>query len=474
MNQPHIFFLPLMAHGHLIPMLELAKLFSSRGVRTTIISNPAFSEPIVNAQESGFDIGLKMIKFPPRESGLPDHMVSLTQFITDELIGKFAKAVDLLQEPVEKFLQESNPSCIVSDMFWTWTVDTAAKFGIPRLLFHGTGFLPMCASEQMWLHKPYKKVFSDFEPFLLPNLPHQLRFVRTQVPEFQQVEIESHFSKLLDRVRESDQRSYGVIVNSFYELEPDYSDHFKKVLGRKAWSIGPLLLWNNGDEERAQRGKKSAIDAQECLTWLDSKKPNSVVYMCFGSMGIFTHAQLHETAKGIEASGQDFIWVTSKGENEDKNEDDIPEGFEERTKGKGIIIRGWAPQVMILNHPSIGAFVTHCGWNSMLEAVCAGVPMVTWPLCAEQFFNEKLVTEVLKIGVPVGSKKWQQGPAEGVPGEALTEAIRHIMVGEAYEMRFNIRAKTCKEMARTAVEEGGSSYKDLSALIAELEHLKHM
>lgn len=93
------------------------------------------------------------MKFPPHESGLPDHMVSLTQYTTDEFIGKFAKAVDLLQEPVEKFIQEFNPSCIVSDMFWTWTVDTGAKFGIPTLLFHGTGFLHMCASEQMWRHK---------------------------------------------------------------------------------------------------------------------------------------------------------------------------------------------------------------------------------------------------------------------------------------------------------------------------------
>ncbi|KZV31047.1 hypothetical protein F511_32567 [Dorcoceras hygrometricum] len=463
MNRPHIFFLPLMAHGHMIPMLELAKLFSSRGVKATIISNPAFSEPVTAAQESGLDIALKIIKFPPQESGLPDHMVSLAQFTTDELVGKFAKAVDLIQDPVEKLIQEYNPCCIVSDMFWTWTVDTAAKFGILRLLFFGTGFFPMCASEEMARHKPYKQVLSDSEPFVLPNLPHQLWFVRTQVPEFQQVEIESHFSKLMDRVRESEQRTYGVIVNSFFELEPEYVHYFKEVLGRRAWNIGPILLYNNGDEGRSERGNKSAIDAHECLTWLDSKKPNSVVYICFGSMAIFTRAQLQETARGIEASGQDFIWVTSDVGNEDGTEDGIPEGFEERTKNKGLIIRGWAPQVMILNHPAVGGFVTHCGWNSMLEAVCAGVPMVTWPLCAEQFFNEKLVTQVLKIGVPVGSKKWQLGPAEGVPGEAVAVAVCSIMASE-----IRSRAKSYKEMAKRAVEEGGSSHKDLSVLIEEL------
>ncbi|KAI3448124.1 hypothetical protein Pfo_004789 [Paulownia fortunei] len=467
MGQLHFFFLPVMAHGHMIPTVDMAKLFTSRGLRTTIISTPAFAEPVKKARDSGIDIGLSIIKFPSEESGLPDHIVSLDQVTSDELVPKFIKALALLQEPVEKLIQEFHPNCLVSDMFLPWTTDSAAKFGIPRLVFHGTSYFSLCASEQMRRHKPYKNVSSDSEHFVVPNLPHQLTFVRTQVAEFDLDEKENDFTKFMQQVRETDWRSYGVVVNSFYELEPDYADHYRKVLGSKAWNIGPLLLCNNGDEQKAERGKKSAIDAHECLAWLDSKKPDSVVYLCFGSMVNFTPAQLHEIATGLEASGQDFIWVVRKAKNEEENVEWLPQGFVERMNERGLIIRGWAPQVMILDHPAIGAFVTHCGWNSTLEGVCAGVPMVTWPLFAEQFYNEKLVTEVLRIGVPVGSKKWQRLASEGVPGEAVAKAVQLVMVGEsASEMRS--RAKYYKEMARMAVAEGGSSYNDLSALIEDL------
>ncbi|CAA3014133.1 scopoletin glucosyltransferase-like [Olea europaea subsp. europaea] len=290
------------------------------------------------------------------------------------------------------------------------------------------------------------------------------------VPNFYREEIENELTKLLTKVKESEIRSYGVLFNSFYELEPDYADHYRKVLRRNAWHIGPLLLCNKGGEDyKAQRGKESAIDEHECLEWLNSKEPNSVVYICFGSIATFTTKQLHEIAKGIEISSQKFIWVVRKGKNqkEDGKENWLPEGFEERTKDKGLIIRGWAPQLLILENKAIGVFVTHCGWNSMLEGVCSGVPMVTWPAFAEQFYNEKLVTDVLRIGVSVGNKQWKRMESEGIEREAIDMAIRRIMEGEeGSEMRS--RAQEYKEKARKAVEEDGSSYTDLSALLEEL------
>ncbi|KAK4491121.1 hypothetical protein RD792_001845 [Penstemon davidsonii] len=465
MKQLHIVLFPMMAHGHMIPIVDMAKLFTSRGLKTTIISTPAFADPIRRAQESGLNIGLSILEFPPKKSELPDHIVSLDQVSSDDLLPKFFNAVTLLQEPVEKLIQELNPDGLVSDMFLPWTVDSASKFSIPRFVFHGTSYFALCASEQMRRHKPFKNVSSDSEPFVLPNLPHELKFVRTQVSPFEQEEKKNEFSKLIEQMTESVGRSYGVIVNSFYELESIYADYYTQVLGRKAWHIGPLLLSNNGAIEKAERGKKSAIDEHECLAWLDRKRPNSVVYVCFGSMASFTSAQLRETAIGLENSGQNFIWVVRKGKEE--SEDWLPEGFEERVKDKGLIIRGWAPQVMILNHEAIGAFVTHCGWNSTLEGVCAGVPMVTWPVFAEQFFNEKLVTEVLRIGVSVGNKKWQRVASEGVSGEAVAKAVKRVMVGEA-SLEMRSRARDYKEMARKAIQEGGSSYNSLNDLIEEL------
>ncbi|KAH6772695.1 hypothetical protein C2S52_004494 [Perilla frutescens var. hirtella] len=472
MKQLHIVLIPAMAQGHMIPMLEMAKLFTSRGIKTTIIATPAFAGPVTKSRQSGHDIGLSVTDFPPKGSSLPDHVASFDQISTPDLVTKFLRAMELLQGPVETILQELQPNCVVSDMFLPWTADSAAKFGIPRLVFFGTSCFSRCLSEEMELQKPYKNVSSDSEPFVLGGLPHELSFARSQLPPFHLQEEENDFKKLFSQISESAKNTYGEVVNSFYELESAYLDHFKNVLGKKAWQIGPLLLCSNEAERKSQRGKESAIDEHECLAWLDSKRPNSVVYVCFGSSTTFTKAQLHETAAGLEESGQDFIWVVRKGKDQENELDLLPQGFEERVKGKGLIIRGWAPQLMILDHPAIGAFVTHCGWNSTLEGICAGVPMITWPVFAEQFYNEKLVTEVLETGVSVGNKRWMRVASEGVGRDAVAEAVEQIMLGGgAPEMRR--RAKYYKEMARKAVEEGGSSYNTLNALMEELSTYVH-
>ena len=326
------------------------------------------------------------------------------------------------------------------------------------------------------MHRPQTKL-SDSESFVIPNLPDEIRMTRTQLPSFLNEDGESDFMKMIKASTEIEERSYGVIVNSFYELEPAYADHYRNVFGRKAWHIGPVSLCNKVAEDKAERGltKSSTEEKHECLNWLDSKKPHSVVYVSFGSMLCFADRQLQEIAIGLEASGQDFIWVAKK-EKKDV-EEWLPEGFEKRMEGKGLIIRDWAPQLLILEHEAIGAFVTHCGWNSILEGVSAGVPMITWPVFGEQFYNEKLVTEILRIGVPVGSEKCVLSFLDAnteteakVRREGIEEAVTRIMVGdEAVEMRS--RVKELGNKARRAVEEGGSSCLDLSALIGELNLL---
>ncbi|KAK8698907.1 hypothetical protein V6N13_115012 [Hibiscus sabdariffa] len=177
-------------------------------------------------------------------------------------------------------------------------------------------------------------------------------------------------------------------------------------------------------------------------------------------MNTFSFAQLNEIAVGLEASELEFIWVVRKQNNDDKDDDWLPGGFEKRMEGNGLVIRGWAPQVLILDHETVGGFMTHCGWNSTLEGVCGGVPMVTWPERAEQFYNEKLMTQVLKIGVSVGTQKW-------VKREAIEKAVKEMMKGErAQEMRNT--AKALAQAAKKAVQKEGSSFSDLDALIEEL------
>lgn len=168
----------------------------------------------------------------------------------------------------------------------------------------------------------------------------------------------------------------------------------------------------------------------------------------------------------LESLGQNFILVVGEG--------CVLHGFEEKVTDQGLIIKGWAPQKLILEHRAIGGFVTHCGWNSILEGVIAGLPMLTWPLHAEQFYNEKLVTDVLKIGVQIGSTKWlnKVGNESFLTGkEEIMDGLRRLMTGEeAQGMRCRVRE--LKELARKAISEGGSSYSDLNALIGELKRLR--
>ncbi|XP_019165137.1 PREDICTED: scopoletin glucosyltransferase-like [Ipomoea nil] len=471
----HVFFLPFMAQGHMIPTLDMAKLFASHGVKATIITTPSnqpvFTEAVDKYTQLGFQIQIRLLEFPAVEVGLPEDCQSVDKVPSTEALPSFFKACAMLQEPLERLLMELRPDCLVADLFFPWATDAAAKFDIPRLIFHGSSYLAVCATNSLRTHKPFNHVSSDSELFTIPNLPHQLKLTRLQVSPMERSEIETPFTEILKRVRESEDTSYGAIFNSFYELEPDYAEHYKNVQGRRAWSVGPLSLYNRDVEDKAQRGKKSSINEHECLEWLDSKNPHSVVYICFGSLTSFAPSQLHEMAMGIEDSGLDFVWVIRNQREEEKW---MPEGFEERTKGKGLIIRGWAPQVLILDHPAMGAFVTHCGWNSTLEGVCAGVPMVTWPVSAEQFMNEKLITDILRTGTGVGSKEWKREDSDGVKREAIAEAIKKVMNGEESE-EFRSRAKAMKEKAKKAIEEGGSSYLGLRSLLDELRayHAKH-
>ncbi|GAB4838714.1 hypothetical protein Ancab_028257 [Ancistrocladus abbreviatus] len=474
-RQLRVLFFPFLAHGHMIPTLDIARLFASRGAKTTIITTPLNAPTLLKSIQtdpklSAPQIDLEIFQFPGKEVGLPEGVENLEQACGEDEFGKFIAATTMLRSPLEQLLEDSRPDCLVADMFLPWTTDAAAKFNIPRLVFHGTNCFYLCASEVLRLYQPHRPIANDDEPFSLPCLPHEIKLTRLQLSYEDRENIASDSTRLMNQVKESEVKSFGVIVNSFYELESAYADFYRDVLGRRAWHIGPVSLCNRNVEEKARRGKEAAIEEHKCLKWLDSKKPDSVIYVCFGSTIKFSAAQLHEIAMALEASGQQFIWVIRGCSDHGANDQEWqPDGFEKRMEEKGLIIRGWAPQVPILEHEAVGGFVTHCGWNSTLEGICAGVPMVTWPVFADQFYNEKLVTEILKIGVSVGASQWTSSASvsASVKRDAIKKAVREIMTGEEAEQRRN-RAKKLKEMAWKAVGEGGSSYSDLGSLVEEL------
>ncbi|XP_021714530.1 scopoletin glucosyltransferase-like [Chenopodium quinoa] len=467
----HVVFFPFMAHGHMIPTLDTAKLFGARGVKCTIITTPLnspfFTKEIEKSKkinEGRSMIEIEVFRFPSVENGLYKGCENLEQAMMSlDMAEKFIKAASMLREQLEQYLEKTRPHCLVADMFFPWATECAAKFNIPRLVFHGISLFAHCTKEMVMVHQPYNNVSNDDESFVVPFLPHEIMLTRSQLPREYLVEGEqSELKRRHKKIQESEVQCYGVIVNSFYELEPDYADFFRKQLGRRAWHIGPVSLCNKSQKDEC------SLDEHKCLKWLNSKRPNSVIYICFGSLAHLIAPQLQEIARALDDLDYEFIWVVR----EDKyrmSEEWLPQGFKERTQGKGLVIGGWVPQVLILQHEAIGAFVTHCGWNSTLEAISAGVPMVTWPLFAEQFYNEKLVNNVLKIGAPVGAKKWQvvHFIEDLVKHENIVNAVRKIMDGDK-GLEWRNKARKLKEMARKAIEENGSSYCDLTSLINEL------
>ncbi|EFH46508.1 UDP-glucoronosyl/UDP-glucosyl transferase family protein, partial [Arabidopsis lyrata subsp. lyrata] len=250
----------------------------------------------------------------------------------------------------------------------------------------------------------------------------------------------------------------GILVNTFAELEPHALKMFNNVDLPQAYPIGPVLHL-------------------EILRWLDEQPPKSVVFLCFGSMGGFTEEQTREVAVALDRSGHRFLWSLRRASpnimmerpgDYTNLEEVLPEGFLERTSDRGKVI-GWAPQVAVLEKPAIGGFVTHCGWNSMLESLWFGVPMVTWPLYAEQKVNAFEMVE--ELGLAVEIRKCIRGDLlligemETVTAEDIERAIRRVMEQDS-DVRS--RVKEMAEKCHVALMDGGSSKTALEKFIQDV------
>ncbi|CAK9157692.1 unnamed protein product [Ilex paraguariensis] len=478
-NQLHFVLIPLLAQGHMIPMIDMARLFAEHGVFVSLVTTPhnasRFATVIDRARISGLGIQLIEIPFPGEEFGLPPKCENLDSVPSRDLIRNFFSALNKLQHPLEQYLQQHNPppSCIISDKSLSWTSETARKFRVPRLVFHGMCCFSLLSSHNVKLYNAHHSVNSDSEPFVVPGMPYRIEIKKSQLP--------GAFVTLPDlddirgRMQEAESSAYGVVVNTFSELEHECVEEYKKAIKKNVWCIGPVSLCNKEDLDKFERGNKASIGERQCLAWLDSMQPKSVLYACLGSQCRLVPSQLIELGLGLEASNHPFIWVIKTGENflPELEKWLLEERYEERIKGRGLLIKGWAPQVLILSHPAIKGFLTHCGWNSTIEGVCSGVPMITWPMFAEQFFNEKLIAEILRIGVRVGVDlpvRWGEEEKVGVlvKKHEIKESIERLMDGGEEGEERRIRAKELGVIARAAVEYGGSTHVNITVLIQDI------
>ncbi|KAI8549959.1 hypothetical protein RHMOL_Rhmol06G0066100 [Rhododendron molle] len=468
-------FLPYFITSHMTPLVDTAVLFASRpGVAVTILTTPSnalmFQPSVDRAASAGHRITFHTIKFPAAEVGLPEGIENYGSVASRGMIPKVSLAISLLREPMAQAIRDLRPHCIVSDVMDPWTVDIAEELNIPRLILSTTNCFSECVYYQLKIHKPYEKVRSDSESFVVPGLPDEIEMTSAQLEDYLKTPEDSGNSgELMNQIEDAETRSYGIVFTSYSEIEPEYVQHSKNVMGRKSWHVGlPSLILGKESETNEERHR--------CLYWLDNQQPGSVLYVSFGSLIRFPDTQFFEIALALEESGRPFVWVVRKigktGEKED--EDWLPEGFRERVleSNKGLMMREWAPQISILAHPAIGGFLTHCGWNSAMEGMAAGVPLITCPLLAEQFYNEKLITRVLKIGVEVGSGVWNRSPqilSPVVGKDKIAKAVSRLMDGSEEAEEIRRQAKEVSVMMKKSVEEGGSSSSDLNSLIEELK-----
>ncbi|KAL7092147.1 hypothetical protein ACP275_12G147500 [Erythranthe tilingii] len=495
-HQLHFLLVPLMSQSHIIPLTDFANLLARQGAFVSIVTTPlndvTHKSSIRSNPQKNLHIQTIPIEFPCREAGLPEGCENLDTVINSpELTRRFFRASQMLESRLEKLIGElePKPDCIISTTAVSWIKKPAEKFNIPRYLFETISCFSLLCSHKLSLSKVQENAVSDSAKFLVPDIPHKIEFTKSQLPKTTSSEDSSdgnNFEEIKDLVKQARDSVKGILVNSFHELEHWYVEGYKRETG-KVWCIGPVSLCNTPPFSGGGKNIMNKTFSVDCLTWLDQMKPNSVIYACFGSLCRISAQQIKEIGLGLEASNSPFIWVIRK--YEDSCAAEVEEwlaaeddGFEERVRGRGVVIRGWAPQVAILSHRSVGGFVTHCGWNSTLEGVCAGVQMVTWPMFAEQFYNEKFIVDVLGIGVRVGVDgclDYSNNNNMVVKWDRVKNAIKKVM-GTESEEEGNIimkkrreKAEKLAKMAREAVEEGGSSFLNVSMFIRDVLHQLH-
>ncbi|KAJ3699073.1 hypothetical protein LUZ61_002778 [Rhynchospora tenuis] len=463
-TKENVVIFPFMAKGHTIPLLHLAAFISShhRHLAINLITTPGNASFFHHHLPSSMHPNISIISLPfPSFPPLPPGIESTDTLPSPSLYPTFFNATTLLHGPFRQLLSNLSPLpiCLISDFFLGWTLPIANELHIPRIVFHGMSVFSMALCKFFIPNMP-----KDDQPFTIPGMSPSLLFTRDLIPDsitkfsnLDDPEIQFLLNHVfaVEGVGDTDCSSQGILVNSFIDIEQEYVKLFESFYkeGARAWLVGPLcmLAGNLLNEEIS--------DEEGCLTWLDEREKNheSVLYVSFGTQTYVSNEQLDEVAHGLIGSGYPFIWaVRSKTWTP-------PQCLVPDISTRGKIVRGWVPQKQVLEHAATGAFLSHCGWNSVLESISCGVPILCWPMIAEQPLNEKHVVDVLGAGVRIGAKR-----GEIVGREAVENGVKLVMEDD----KVREKAAMLQRATGEAVAEGGSSQLALLQLFNELRKVR--
>jgi len=464
-----IVFLPCWESGHFMSMVAAGKRMLDASVGALSLTVLVMQAPTAAKaaevdshvrREAASGLDIRFLNLPAVEP--PTGYVAPEEFnfrYTQLHAPHVEEAVAGLSSPV---------AAIVVDLFCTPLLDAAAELAVPRYVyFASTGaFLALMLRLPAFREELTAKLretegtvhVPGLPPVPLPYMPACLSGDKIGNYEW----FEDYGRRFMD--------ASGIIINSSIELERGVLAAIadgRCVPGRPAptvHAIGPVI-WFAAREQQPPH---------VCVRWLDTQPPASVVFLCFGSKGFVDRAQVGEVAAGLERAGHRFLWVLrgppAAGSSNPTDADldaMLPGGFLTRTQGRGLVWPSWAPQKEVLAHPAVGGFVTPCGWNSTLESLWFGVPMVPWPLYGEQHLNAfELVTA---MGVAVPMKSMDGSKVESFVGAAeLEQAVRGLMGGTEEGRKARDKAAGLKAACRKAVAEGGSSDAALRKLVSEI------
>ncbi|KAF8399320.1 hypothetical protein HHK36_015185 [Tetracentron sinense] len=443
----HVVVLPYPCQGHMNPLLQMAKRLASKGLKATLATTHYTVKSVCVA-----NVGVEPISDGFDQSGF-------AQALNEEVYLEAFKTTGsrTLSELIKKFENSTSPvNCVIYDSFLPWALDVAKQHGIYGASFFtnsATVCSIFCRIHQGQLTLPVKL---EETPLLIPGAP-PLNFL--DMPSFLKAP-EAYPAYLRMKLNQYSnlEMSDWVLGNTFEELECEVAKGVSELW--PGMLIGPMIpsayLDGRIEDDRGYGASLWKPLSNECMKWLETQEPESVVYVSFGSMVALTVKQMEEIAWGLKGSEFHFLWVVKESEH-----GKLPEGFADSTKEKGLVVT-WCNQLEVLAHHAVGCFVTHCGWNSTLEGLSLGVPMVGVPKWADQLTNAKFVEEAWGIGVR--AKEDEKG---NVGREELQLCLRKVMEGErSQEIKRN--ASQWRELAKEAISEGGSSDKNIDDFVGHL------
>ncbi|EER96107.1 hypothetical protein BDA96_02G088600 [Sorghum bicolor] len=467
-----VLFFPLPYQGHINPMFQLAGLLHSRGFAVTVFHTD-FNAPDKSRHPAYDFVPVPVVSdcLPPEGSSdafqvTVQHILAVNRACEAPFRERLAALLSSSESEQQAQQEDDDVACLVADAHLLTLLDVARGLGVPTLVLRtgSAAGLRMFAAFPVLSDKGYQPAQeSQLEAPVRELPPYRVRDLPSTTVAYHGV-----ISEVISRIVTAVTTSSGVILNTMDALESGELASLRRDLGVPVFDIGPLHKLSPA----ASSTSSLLLQDRGCLEWLDAQAPASVLYVSFGSLASMSAAELVETAWGIANSGHPFLWVLRPGlvrgtpPSSSSSEAPapvlpaLPDGFDAATRGRGVVVR-WAPQEEVLEHPAVGAFWTHCGWNSTLESVCAGVPIMARPCFGDQMGNARYVEDVWRTGLTlVDGEEIVRGKVEA--------AVAAVMgPGESGD-GLRRRARELKSSAAECMAEDGSSWTSVDKLV---EHI---